>query len=392
MAGCSVGSVYGTCGPPVEACGAFCRQKLGIAAHAKRHNKCAVVLLHRSPGFKPLPLALCLLATTLVAQPEDAITALIHAQTDLASNAGQAGDQATVDRLTDDQVLFSSGDGTVQRDEKLDASDAVSRELRRATDLLHGCAPSNRSVLVDPAALFVDEAGVAQMESDFSGGAGLVGDWVVHHTSNVAVTSFTLRAGDRDYLAVEAWYERGPSWRLIGGQTIPLYVDPPVAVLEPHSLDDYPGTYSAGPGSVVVLRRVGDELTATSGAAPPGRLRAEAADLFFTPGLPRGYLRPRDRFRRDPSGHVAGFTRNGIVFARVDPGAAGTAGPAPQPGLLRLRDFTVHHTDDVAVAVFFHDRDTPYFGQTLHQTFRSMETWVRRGDAWKMISSQGRQL
>lgn len=62
------------------------------------------------------------------------------------------------------------------------------------------------------------------------------------------------------------------------------------------------------------------------------------------------------------------------------------------PAPLRPRDFMVHHSGDVAVATFLHDRDTPYYGQILHQIYRSIETWAKRGAARKMIASQGRQL
>lgn len=56
------------------------------------------------------------LATTCAAG-EDPVTALLRHQTDVGSEAGQRGDQATVNSFLDDEVLFSGGDGAVGRDE-----------------------------------------------------------------------------------------------------------------------------------------------------------------------------------------------------------------------------------------------------------------------------------
>lgn len=333
-----------------------------------------------------------ILAKSLLAYPEDPITALIRDQTNLASNAGQNGDQATVDRLTDPQVLFSAGDGTVQRDETLDAGDAVSAELKANTESFHQGGEETRHLCADPSAIFIDQTGASSRAGDLAGGPAVVSNWVLHHADNVAVSSFTLQAGGAEFLAVEIWHRGSSGWLIAGGQSIPLYRDPATMAVPRETLDAYTGMFSAGPGSVVAISLTGKSLTANSGGGGPSPMVPESHDLFFTPGLPRGYLRPHYAFTRDAKGHVSGYLRNGIIFRRVDPATAGTAAPTPRLGPLKLRDFAVHHTDDLAVAAFYHDRDTPYFGQTLHQRYRSMEAWIKRGDTWKMISSQGRQM
>lgn len=338
-----------------------------------------------------LVVAFGLLATAARARPADPLTDLIRDQTDLFADASQRGDQATVDRLTDDQVLFSAGDGKVQRDVRFDSRGGVALALEARTEAVHGGGTAMRRA-ADPSALFVDETGAANPVSDFRGGAASVSDFVAHHSADVAVVSFTLQARGARFLGVEIWRRRAARWRLIGGQTIPLNEDPPAIALSAEALDAYVGTYSAGPGSIVVISRDGDALASTTGAAPPSPLKPEARDLFFTPGLPSGYLRTRSRFQRDKVGRVTGFARNGVAYARIDPAEAGRAGPAPTPGPLKVRDFVLRHSGDIAVATFFHDRDTPYYGQVLHQTYRSMETWVKRGQAWKLIASQGRQM
>lgn len=337
-------------------------------------------------------LALTLFANIALAHPADPVTRLIQEQTDLGSNAGQQGDQKTVDRLTDDYILFSAGDGAVQRDEKLDAKDALADELLEYTRALHGPRNAAARQYVARPALFVDETGARNQDSDFRGGAATVSQWVVHHDHNVAVASFILQAGESRFLAVETWNFRASHWKLMGGQTIPLYVDPPAVDLSENELDDYVGTYSAGAGSLAAISRDGKALSVTIQGSKPIVLRPSARDRFFIPDQPTGYVRPSTDFRRNADGRVIGYVRNGIEYTRVDNAAPDAPLAMPEPGPLKLRDFVVLHTDDVAIATFFHDRDTPYYGQVLHQTFHSMETWVKRGSSWKMISSQGCQV
>jgi hypothetical protein len=336
---------------------------------------------------------LCLHAVAVFAEIEDPIVTLLRQETDRFSAAGQQGDDKTVDQLTDDYVLFSAGDGSVQRDLHFDAKDTLADELRAATEALHGPDRVRARFKAAPSALFVDDTGALNHESDFRHGPATVSDWVLHHDGNVAVASFSLHFNESRFLAVETWEHRDAQWQLIGGQTIPLYTDPPVIDLPETELDSYAAIYSAGTGSRVAITRDGQGLSMTvHGAKQPIELKPSAHDRFFTPNQPSGYLRASTDFQRNAAGSVTGFTRNGIHYARIDPSVAAAPTPPPTPGELRLRDFVVIHSDDVAIAAFYHDRDTPYYGQTLHQTFRSTETWVKRGDTWKLISSQGRQI
>lgn len=265
---------------------------------------------------------------------------------------------------------------------------------------------------LDERAQFIDEDGVVAGRRDFHGGGPAappngtsskvtVTDWVLHHTGNVAVSSFVddqvVHYGGQDvdyrFLSVEAWIRRGGTWRLFSSGTIPLHQDPPPASLAEETLNDYVGAYTVGPGSLVTIARDKAGLAVSANGAKPTPLAAEARDVFFTPDLPPGYSRPRAIFQRDAQGRVTGYLRQGIAYAKLGPAAA----PAPatgQPSLgpLKLRDFVVHRSGDIAVATFFHDRDTPVYGQILHQTYRSSETWIKRGAAWKMITSQGRSV
>src|ERR1700690_2522545 len=156
-------------------------------------------------GFGTLAVVVCLLSNGALAAQEDSITALIRQQTDISSAAGQRGDQATVEKYLDDAVLFSAGDGTVQRDTKLDQNDAVSMLLKQQTQAF--CEASQRGDLakmrsyLDDQVLFINEEGVAFNRKDFAGGAPAtapkgthstvaITDWVLHSSDNVAVSSF----------------------------------------------------------------------------------------------------------------------------------------------------------------------------------------------------------
>jgi hypothetical protein len=349
---------------------------------------------------------------------EDALTELLRHQTDLGSDAGQRGDQATVDGFLDDQVLFSGGDGSVSRDEKFDRSDEVSILLKKQTQNFidagqRGDIAAMRRLL-DDKVLFVNEDGLAHGRLDFAGGApaappkGIassvsIQDWVLHHDGGVAVSSFVVAQQVRydgqpleyKFLTVETWVKRAASWKLMGSETIPLHQDPSSATLPAGVLADYTGTYSAGLGSSVVISVDHDAILLATNGAKASPLKAESPDVFFKPGLPIGYAPPRIIFLRDANGLISGYVNGGLIYKSQSVAAAASASSAaatPPLGPLKLRDFVVKHYPDVAVAAFFHDRDTPYYGQMLHQTYRSMETWVRRGTAWKMITSQGRAM
>jgi hypothetical protein len=349
---------------------------------------------------------------------EDPVTALLRHQTDVGSWAGQKGDQATVQSFFDDAVLFSGGDGTVGRDEKLDSSDALSTLLKRQTQAFRDASQRGDMAAMrrylDRNLLFVNEDGVVSGWLDFAGGSPaaapkgiksrvIVTDWVLHHLEDVAVASFvsdqlTYFDGwtlEEKYLSLETWVRRGANWKLMGSETIPLHQDPPAATLATGAADEYVGTYSAGPGSEKKISRAGNALAISSNGAQPVTFKAEAPDVFFLPGQAAGYARQRCVFLRDAAGQITGYMSSGVLNTRIPPDVA-PATPAeltsPELGQLVLRDFLVHRSRNVAVATFFHDRATPWYGQTLNQSYRSMETWVKRGNAWKMIMSQGRQI
>jgi ketosteroid isomerase-like protein len=224
----------------------------------------------------------------------DDVAALIKQQSQEFSDASASGDAAVLGRYLDDNVVFMNESG----------------ELATKKDIVDGAAPpapGTNNTLV---------------QTDF--------DVKIH--GNVAVTSFTdvstvhfhgqeLHA---KYRSTEVWKQEGAAWRMISSQTIALQDDPPAAKLPSSLLDQYVGTYQAGPDFRFVIARQGDELTAAANGQKPFVIKAELADVLFTPGQPR----TRRIFQRDAAGKITGFVsrREGhdLVLKRVaNAGATG---------------------------------------------------------------------
>jgi ketosteroid isomerase-like protein len=360
----------------------------------------------------------CLLSLTASVAGDDTVSSLLKQQTDAFADASSRGNQAVMDAYLDDEVLFSGGSGTVDRDPKLDKDDSVSALLKRQTQAFRDAGQRGDTAAMtgylDDDVLFTNEDGVVLGRSDFQGGAPAappkgvpstvtVTDWVLHYSGDVAVSSFVDdqvihydgQVLNLKFLSVETWVKRGETWKLIGSQTIPLHQDPPAATLSSDGLNDYVGVYTAGPGFSATISRQGGAVALSTNGGKPATLSAEAHDVFFTPGLPPGYARTRIVFHRDASGRVTGYVgRRGLVFTktgRADQQGDDAVSQQPISSPLALKDFVVHVSGDVAVATFIHQRVT-YYGQVLDTKYRSTETWIKRGADWKMISSQGREL
>jgi ketosteroid isomerase-like protein len=353
----------------------------------------------------------------------DAVELVLKRQTVTFSDASSRNDLAAMNGLLDDDVLFSNGNGTVQRDEQRDKLDTVSALLKRQTQaLLDARARGDRAAAtryLDPSLLVVNADGDVSGRRNFPVGAPAtppmgsvptitLTDWVVHHSGDVAVASFTADEAIRDggpdvhrkFISVDSWVKRGSGWHLLGSQTIRLNQDPPAVTLPPEELDRYVGAYAAGPGAIVTIARDDRGLTLSTNGAKPISYVAESRDDFFVPGQPPGSPRTRISFQRDAGGRITGYVSRtpgvgNLMRVRSDTAAAPNdpaAPPSTVSSTLVLRNFTVRHVGDVAVATFRHDKATNYYGQIANTAFRSTETWIKRGTTWKMIASQGCEL
>ena len=219
------------------------------------------------------------------------------------------------------------------------ATDAdVSALLLRKTEAFSDAGPIGdgkaMAALADPRLIFFNENGDRATRDDLasitpgpSNGVTThmsVTDWDCQVHGEVAMTSFIDKAARTDaagkttiarYRSVETWLHQNDDWTMIGSETVALVDDP--ATIEVASIDDYLGTYRAASGMTFTFSKSGPDLAATTGGQPVTVQKAEAPDIFFTPGAARAVK----IFRRDASGRVTGFVyhRAGqdILFSRV---------------------------------------------------------------------------
>jgi hypothetical protein len=183
--------------------------------------------------------------------------------------------------------------------------------------------------------VFINESGQIATKKDLVEGAGppppgvsnklVQTDFVCRVHGPVAVTSFTDNSTvgfhgqtlHASYLSTEVWFDESGIWRMISSQTLALAVDPPAITLPSSVLDEYAGSYSAGPGYVLTITHTGDGLTGSVNGGQPFALQAELKDLLFVAGQPR----IRRIVQRDASGRVTAIIsrREGhdIVLKRV---------------------------------------------------------------------------
>jgi len=333
------------------------------------------------------------------------------------SDASARGDQAAMAALVADQVLFSAGDGTVQREPKLDRADPVTALIRKQTqDLRDAAAKGDRAAmdpLLDDALIYVNEDGVVSGRHDLRLGAPIgsakavaatvkLENWVAHRADGVVVTTYgvdgPVRYGeqtlDQRGLAVDSWIKRGADWKLIESQIVPLSQDPPAAVLTPATLDDYAGVYAAAPNFVVTVAHDGDALALSTNGGAPVKALPEAGDIFFIPAQDGGARRSRIVFQRGADGLISGYASSrGLVLKRT----AAPSTPDTDPlkvtsAVAPASDLVVHRIGALAVTSFIHERVTDYPGQTLHTRYRSTETWTRQAGVWKMLTLQSLEL
>ena len=118
------------------------------------------------------------------------------------------------------------------------------------------------------------------------------------------------------YRSTGTWRKEGGDWKLVGMQTIALRRDPPAVALPDALTDGYVGRYRAAPDYAVEITKQGGRLYSATNGGKAVEIKAELADVLFTPGQPRS----RKIFERDAKGHVTGFLsrreERDVVFRR----------------------------------------------------------------------------
>ena len=118
------------------------------------------------------------------------------------------------------------------------------------------------------------------------------------------------------YRSTGTWLKENGNWKLVAMQTIALRQDPPSVELPGALTDSYVGRYRAGPDYIYTITKKDGRLYGATNDAKPVEIKAEIADVLFTPGQPR----TRKIFQRDAAGRVTGFfsrrEERDVVFAR----------------------------------------------------------------------------
>jgi hypothetical protein len=105
------------------------------------------------------------------------------------------------------------------------------------------------------------------------------------------------------YRATATWTKVSGDWKLIAMQTMALRQDPPAVELPGALMDSYVGHYRAGPDYTYTITQSEGRLYGATNDNKPVEIKAEIADVLFTPGQPR----TRKIFQRDAQGKVTGF-------------------------------------------------------------------------------------
>jgi hypothetical protein len=188
------------------------------------------------------------------------------------------------------------------------------------------------ATMLDPEVIFFNETGEKATRADMAGatppaaGAPIrtitTTDWGCKVHGDVAVTSFidVLEQGksaEMKFRSVETWRKEGVAWKMIGSETLALQQDPDPVVLGLKALDEYAGNYEAGASMKFTFARKGGDLVASLNGGAETAQKAQARDIFFTPG----HGTTPKVFQRSDDGKIIGFIylrgKNSIVFRRV---------------------------------------------------------------------------
>lgn len=101
------------------------------------------------------------------------------------------------------------------------------------------------------------------------------------------------------YRMTDTWMYRNHKWQIAAAETLRYYADPAAGSVRAQVLDDYVGTYELAPGTVLTVRREGDQLYAQRSSRKAYQLLPELQDVFFRPGV-----EGRRIFHRYGSGRV----------------------------------------------------------------------------------------
>jgi hypothetical protein len=188
------------------------------------------------------------------------------------------------------------------------------------------------AAMLDPGLIFFNETGERATRADLAGAtppaAGTpvrkitTTDWGCKVYGDVAVTSFidVVEQGsptELKFRSVETWKKQGAVWKMIGSETLSLLQDPDPVVLDGETLEEYAGSYEDGASTKFTFIHKGQDLLASVNGGAETAQKAQARDIFFTPG----HGATPKVFQRGHDGKITSFIylrgRSSIVFKRV---------------------------------------------------------------------------
>jgi len=190
--------------------------------------------------------------------------------------------------------------------------------------LMDAVAPGNKTpweATLDPRYVSTDENGeiahcddtIAQIVPLPKGSSGTItvtgwnatifGDSAVSTEIDDEHENFHGQKIHAQYRATATWTKVSGDWKLIAMQTIALRQDPPAVELPGALMESYIGRYRLGPDYLYRITLSEGRLYGATNDNTPVELKAEIADVLFTPGQPR----TRKIFQRDAQGRVTGF-------------------------------------------------------------------------------------
>lgn len=86
--------------------------------------------------------------------------------------------------------------------------------------------------------------------------------------------------------------------------------------------------------------------------------------------------------------HVVFFNEGGDQATKQDMVSSAKPPPRGVSTRMTVTDWNCQVHGDVAVASFIDDQVQDFHGQPFHARYRSVETWLKEGEDWKMIGSQ----
>ncbi len=87
--------------------------------------------------------------------------------------------------------------------------------------------------------------------------------------------------------------------------------------------------------------------------------------------------------------NFVGMDENGTVRSKEELVREIEPLPAGLEGHIKVENFRVRETGDVAIAAYELQESLDYHGQPLHTRFRSLDTWLRTKQGWRLIAQHG---